>query len=45
MKKLKNASTWLSMNGKIPMIWVIRPFVLRVSKDEQRLFGRNNSHG
>ena len=36
-----NASTKLSMNGKSPMISIAPPFVLRLSKDERRVFQRN----
>ena len=37
-----NASTRLSMNGKSPMISTDPPFVLRLSKDERRVFQRNH---
>jgi hypothetical protein len=44
-----NASTWLSMNGKSPMISTAPPFVpsinsgraLRISKDERRISQQN----
>jgi hypothetical protein len=44
-----NASTWLSMNGKSPMISTTPPFVpsinsgraLRISKDERRVSQQN----
>jgi len=36
-----NASTRLSMNGKSPMISEAPPFVLRLSKDERRVFQQN----
>jgi len=36
-----NASTKLSMNGKSPMISTAPPFVLRLSKDERRVFQQN----
>ena len=35
-----NASTKLSMNGKSPLISTAPPFVLRLSKDERRVFSR-----
>jgi hypothetical protein len=36
-----NASTGLSMNGKFPMNSTCPPFVLRLSKDERRVFWHN----
>ena len=42
LKNPKNASTRLSMNGKSPMISTTPPFVLRLSKDEQRVFQQNH---
>jgi hypothetical protein len=36
-----NASMKLSMNGKSPMILEAPPFVLRLSKDERRVFQQN----
>ena len=36
-----NASTKLSMNGKSPTISTAPPFVLRLSKDERRVFQQN----
>jgi hypothetical protein len=41
LKNPKNASTKLSMNGKSPMISNALPFVLRLSKDERRVFQQN----
>jgi hypothetical protein len=41
LKNPKNASTRLSMNGKSPMISAAPPFVLRLSKDERRIFQQN----
>ena len=41
LKNPKNASTVLSMNGKFPMISRAPPFVLRLSKDERRVFQQN----
>jgi hypothetical protein len=41
LKKFMNASTRLSMNGKTPMISTAPPFVLRLSKDERRVFQQN----
>jgi hypothetical protein len=38
-----NASTKLSMNGKSPMISEAPPFVLRLSKDERKVFQQNLS--
>jgi hypothetical protein len=40
LKNPMNASTMLSMNGKYPMISTVPPFVLRLSKDERRVFQR-----
>jgi len=37
-----NASTGLSMNGKSPMISTAPLFVLRLSKDERRVFQQNH---
>jgi len=37
------ASTKLSMNGKSPMISTAPPFVLRLSKDERRVFQQNQN--
>jgi len=42
LKNPMNASTRLSMNGKSPMISTAPPFVLRLSKDERRVFRRIN---
>jgi hypothetical protein len=36
-----NASTRLSMNGKSPMVSHAPPFVLKLSKDERRVFQQN----
>jgi hypothetical protein len=41
LKNPMNASTKLSMNGKSPMILEAPPFVLRLSKDERRVFQQN----
>jgi hypothetical protein len=41
LKNSKNASTRLSMNGKSPLISTAPPFVLRLSKDERRIFQQN----
>src|SRR3970040_472480 len=41
LKNPMNASTRLSMNGKSPMISPAPPFVLRLSKDERRVFQQN----
>jgi len=41
LKNPMNASTRLSMNGKSPMISTAPPFVLRLSKDERRVFQQN----
>jgi hypothetical protein len=41
LKNPMNASTKLSMNGKSPMISEVLPFVLRLSKDERRVFQQN----
>ena len=41
LKNPRNASTWLSMNGKSPMISTAPPFVLRLSKDERKVFQQN----
>ena len=41
LKNPKNASTRLSMNGKFPMLSTAPPFVLRLSKDERRVFQQN----
>jgi hypothetical protein len=41
LKNPRNASTGLSMNGKTPMISTTPPFVLRLSKDERRVFQQN----
>jgi hypothetical protein len=41
LKNPMNASTRLSMNGKSPMISEAPPFVLRLSKDERRVFQQN----
>ena len=38
LKNPMNASTKLSMNGKSPMISQAPPFVLRLSKDERKVF-------
>jgi hypothetical protein len=43
LKNSMNASTRLSMNGKPPMISTAPPFVLRLSKDERRVFQQNLS--
>ena len=40
LKNSMNASTRLSMNGKPPMISTAPPFVLRLSKDERKVFQR-----
>jgi len=42
LKNPLNASTKLSMNGKPPMISTAPPFVLRLSKDERRVFQQNH---
>ena len=42
LKNPMNASTRLSMNGKSPMISHAPPFVLRLSKDERRVFQQNH---
>jgi len=42
LKNPMNASTMLSMNGKSPMISEAPPFVLRLSKDERRVFQQNH---
>jgi len=44
LKNSMNASTRLSMNGKSPMISTAPPFVLRLSKDERRVFQQNHNH-
>ena len=41
LKNPMNASTRLSMNGKSPIISTAPPFVLRLSKDERRVFQQN----
>jgi len=41
LKNPMNASTRLSMNGISPMISTAPPFVLRLSKDERRVFQQN----
>ena len=41
LKNPMNASTRLSMNGNSPMISTAPPFVLRLSKDERRVFQQN----
>jgi hypothetical protein len=41
LKNPMNASTTLSMNGKFPMISHAPPFVLRLSKDERKVFQQN----
>ena len=41
LKNPMNASTKLSMNGTSPMISTAPPFVLRLSKDERRVFQQN----
>jgi hypothetical protein len=41
LKNPMNASTRLSMNGKSPKISTAPPFVLRLSKDERRVFQEN----
>jgi hypothetical protein len=38
LKSPMNASTKLSMNGKNHMILTSLPFVLRLSKDERKVF-------
>jgi len=43
LKNPMNASTRLSMNGKSPMISNPPPFVLRLSKDERKVFQQNQS--
>ena len=43
LKNPMNASTKLSMNGKPPVISTALPFVLRLSKDERRVFQQNLS--
>ena len=40
-----NASTRLSMNGKSSIISTALPFVLRLSKDERRVFQQNHFIG
>jgi hypothetical protein len=45
LKNPMNASTRLSMNGKSPMISEAPPFVLRLSKDERRVFQQNQYSG
>ena len=45
LKNPMNASTRLSMNGKSPMISTAPPFVLRLSKDERRVFQQNRMRG
>jgi len=42
LKNPMNASTRLSMNGKSPMISHAPPFVLRLSKDERKVFQQNH---
>lgn len=41
LKSFSNASTRLSMNGKSSFVATAPPFVLRVSKDERRVFQQN----
>jgi hypothetical protein len=41
LKNPMNASTRLSMNEKSPMISHASPFVLRLSKDERKVFQQN----
>ena len=41
LKNPKNASTKLSTNGKFLVISTVPPFVLRLSKDERRVFQQN----
>ena len=41
LKNPKNASTKLSTNGKFLVISTAPPFVLRLSKDERRVFQQN----
>ena len=41
LKNPMNASTGLNMNGKSPMISNAPPFVLRLSKDERKVFQQN----
>ena len=41
LKNPMNASTKLSMNGRSPMISIDPAFVLRLSKDERRVFQHN----
>jgi hypothetical protein len=41
LKNPMNASTRLSMNGKSSIISTALPFVLRLSKDERRVFQQN----
>jgi hypothetical protein len=41
LKNPKSVSTMLSMNGKSIMISNVTPFVLRLSKDERRVFQQN----
>jgi len=43
LKNPLNASTRLSMNGKSPMISTAPPFVLRLSKDERKVFQQNRN--
>jgi hypothetical protein len=43
LKNPRNASTGLSMNGKSPTISTAPPFVLRLSKDERRVFQQNRT--
>ena len=42
LKNPMNASTRLSTNGKSPMISHAPPFVLRLSKDERKVFQQNH---
>ncbi len=42
LKNPMNASTTLSMNGKFPKISHAPPFVLRLSKDERKVFQQNH---
>ena len=41
MKNPEECFDGLSMNGKTPMISTAPPFVLRLSKDERRVFQQN----
>ena len=41
LKNPMNASTRLSMNGNFRMISTAAPFVLRLSKDERKVFQQN----